>query len=496
MAVICAFVLNAGLNFVLGLLIAKLLGPADFGLFALATAGAIVANTVLFEWLRLSATRFYSARVRDQEPWIRQGLDRAYVVLGAGLLAAALVCAGFGVEAGPESRAAITAGAGVAALGIGVFDYHAALARARFDGGLYFRLVAIKNALAFVLMAGTAWLLPQPAWVLAAAGLSQFLAAAILWRPMRDPVSPRLRVRLAETWRLFLAYGLPLIAANAIYQLLPFLNRGTIAAQAGLAEAGYFALAADVTTRSIGTLGTALDLLLFQLAVRVEEEEGRAAAEAQVGRNVGVVVALLLPCAVGFWAILPALQALVVPEAYRGPFASYAGLMIPGFFCLAMMNFALNPIFQIRRRTLPVIAAALVGLAVDALGLWLLPPLMGPEGIAAAQTAGLAAATGFLALRALTGPERLRLPWRDLLMAGIACAAMALCLVPLRHLEPVRALAVSLPLGFLVVGGFTWVLDIAGLRTLIAARLAARRAGPSKAGTGRTGPDAIANDSH
>ena len=56
MAVIAAFILNAGLNFVLGLLIAKLLGPADFGRFALATTGAIVLNTVLFEWLRLSAT--------------------------------------------------------------------------------------------------------------------------------------------------------------------------------------------------------------------------------------------------------------------------------------------------------------------------------------------------------------------------------------------------------------------------------------------------------
>ena len=59
MAVIAAFVLNAGLNFVLGIAIARMLGPADFGRFALATAGAVVLNTLLFEWLRLSATRFY-----------------------------------------------------------------------------------------------------------------------------------------------------------------------------------------------------------------------------------------------------------------------------------------------------------------------------------------------------------------------------------------------------------------------------------------------------
>jgi O-antigen/teichoic acid export membrane protein len=316
---------------------------------------------------------------------------------------------------------------------------------------------------------------------------------------MRDPVAPRLRGRLAETWRLFLAYGLPLIAATAVYQLLPFLNRGALAAQAGLAEAGYFALAADVTTRSIGTLGTALDLLLFQLAVRAEEEEGRAAAEAQIGRNVGTVVALLLPCAVGFWAILPALEAVAVPEAYRGPFAGYAGLMIPGFFLLAMTNFALNPVFQIRRKTLPVIAAALIGLAVDALGLWLLPPRMGPEGIAVAQTLGLAVATLILAARTLTGPDRLRLPWRDILMAGLACAVMALCLAPVRRLDPVPALASSLALGVLVYGAFTWAFDIAGLRSLVAAHWAEWRGGrgaASRPRIGGTGPDAIPNDSH
>ncbi|MGU3362414.1 polysaccharide biosynthesis C-terminal domain-containing protein [Methylobacterium sp. M6A4_1b] len=474
MAVIAAFVLNAGLNFILGLLIAKLLGPADFGLFALATAGAIVANTVLFEWLRLSATRFYSARVRLDEPWIRQGLDRAYAVLALALFAAAVICAGLGLTIEPSagSRLAITAGAAVAALGIGVFDYHAALARARFDGGLYFNLVAVKNGLAFVLMAGAAWFFPQPVWVLTAAGVSQALAILLLHRPLRDPVTPRVRLKLREAWRLFVAYGLPLIAANAIYQLMPFLNRGSIAAHSGLAEAGYFALAADVTTRSIGTLGTALDLLLFQLAVRVEEEEGRAAAERQVGLNIGVVVALLLPCAVGFWAVLPALEALVVPEAYRGPFAAYAGLMVPGFFCLAMMNFALNPIFQIRRRTRPVIAAALVGLGLNALGLWVLPPRLGPEGVAIAQTLGLAAATLLLAWRALTGPDRLRLPWWEILAAGIACSAMGLCLLPLRHIEPTKVLMIGVPLGIVIYGALVWLFDIAGLRGHVEARFA------------------------
>lgn len=480
MAVIAAFVMNAGLSFVLGLLIAKLLGPADFGRFALATAGAIVANTVLFEWLRLSATRFYSGRVRADEPWIRHGLDRAYLALGLLLLAAALLCAGLGIEAGPDSRVAVLAGTATAALGIGVFDYHAALARARFDGKLYLGLVAVKNVLSFAMMAGAAWYLPQPAWVLAAAGVSQLLAVAILMRPLRDPQSPVVRVRMRETWRLFMIYGLPLIAANAIYQIMPFVNRGTLAAQAGFAEAGYFALAADVTSRSLSTLGTALDLLLFQLAVRAEEHHGRAEAERQVGRNAATVVTLLLPCAVGFWAVLPALQALVVPEAYRGPFSLYAALLIPGLFCLAIMNYAVNPIFQIRRRTLPVIAAALAGLAGNGIGLLVLPPLFGPAGIAMAQTLGLAVAFAWLAFRALTGPEPLNLPWRDMGRAVAASLAMGLALSPFRDLPPASALGLCVPLGAALYAALVWTFDIAGLRSLIEARFRPAHPAPAE----------------
>ncbi|MDP4021488.1 lipopolysaccharide biosynthesis protein [Methylobacterium sp. NEAU 140] len=476
MAVIAAFVLNAGLNFVLGLLIARWLGPADFGRFALATTGAIVLNTVLFEWLRLSATRFYSGRVRVDEPWIRHGLDRAYLRLGVLLVAAAAACGGLGLGEGPDGREAVLCGTGLAALGIGVFDYHAALARARFDGKLYLGLVAVKNVLAFGMMAGAAWFLPQPAWVLAAAGVSQLLAVLVLRGPLRDPAGAVERARLGATWRVFARYGLPLIAANAAYQLLSFVNRGAVAAQAGFTEAGYFALAADVTSRALMTLGTALDLLLFQIAVHAEEHRGRAAAEAQVAENAGTVFALLAPCAVGFWAVLPALQALVVPEAYRGPFETYALALLPGLFCLAMMFYAVNPVFQIRRRTLPVIAAALAGLALNGIGLVALPPLFGGIGVALAQTLGLAGAGLWLGWRALTGRERIVLPWGAIGAASLACAAMGLALAPFRGLPPVTALAVCVPAGMALYGALVWMFDIAGLRRQVAARLRPARA--------------------
>ena len=84
-----AFASNALFNFLVGLLVAKFLGPEEFGRFAIASATAIIVNTGALDWIRLSAVRFYSARTRADHPEVRATLDAcftafaAFVALGA-----------------------------------------------------------------------------------------------------------------------------------------------------------------------------------------------------------------------------------------------------------------------------------------------------------------------------------------------------------------------------------------------------------------------------
>ncbi len=61
MGMMIAFVCNIMFNFVIGLSVAKFLGPEEFGRFALALATAMAVQTAFFDWLRLGATRFYSS---------------------------------------------------------------------------------------------------------------------------------------------------------------------------------------------------------------------------------------------------------------------------------------------------------------------------------------------------------------------------------------------------------------------------------------------------
>ena len=472
MAVIAAYVVNAVLNLALGLLLAQILGPADFGRFALGIAGSVVLTTLFFEWLRLSATRFYSERVRGEEPWIRAMLDRAYAATALCLVVAALLCLAGRPLAGPT--ATLVAAAVATAVGIGFFDYQTTLARARFIGGLYLKLILVKSGLALVMMVGTAWVTGDATAVIAAAGASQFLAALLIHRGLTDPRHRPDSERGRAMMRVFVAYGLPLIAANVVYQLMPFANRSAIAAIGGFSESGYFSLASDIGTRIFGTLGAALDVLLFQIAVRAEEEGGRAAGEEQVARNFAVVAALILPSAAGFWAVLPAVEAIAVPEAFRGHFAAYLLPMLPGLVAFSAMNYALNPVFQIRRKTMPVITAALFGAAVNAVALLALSGPLGAYGVAVAQTLGFLAAFGFLAVRALTGPARLALPWRDLAATAAATLLMVAAVWPLRGLAPWLALTACVALGAGLYGGLVWLFDIAGLRSAVLAHLRPR----------------------
>ena len=468
MTIVAAFLVNAGLNFALGLLVAKFLGPDEFGRYAVAMAVAVVINTVAFEWLRLSATRFYSEERRRSEPGLRATLDLCYAAVSLALMV--LVGTAYLARADLGMPASLLAAATAAGIGMGLFDYRAALARARFLERSYAVLVLSKNAAAFVLMVGGAFLFGNAALVLTGAALSGAAALLVARRALADP---DLRLGLVERRHLetFAVYAAPLVAANLLYQLMPLMNRSALALTDGYAEAGKFSLAADLGLRLFMTLGSALDILLFQIAVRTDEAQGRAEAERQVARNLAVVAALLLPLAAGFWAVLPAFEALLVPRDFRGAFSAYTTLLIPAFVAFALIQYALNPVFQLRKRTAPAVLAAFAGLAVNAVLLPVLPKVMGSVGVAAAQLAGLvlgAVLLGALAIRA-GGP---RLPWRDLGLAALASAVMTAAVLPLRGIgPPALALALAATLGVVVYGALAYAFDLASVRTLLRSRL-------------------------
>jgi len=152
---IAVFTANSLLNFVVGLLVAKFLGPAEYGRFTLALSAASVVQLIVFEWLRYCVPRFLTRQGQAGSPEIRATLDAAVGWLSVLAAGVALLAYASGLDLALSSDlAALAIGAAIAN---GLFDFAAALLRARFLDRPYAVLVVAKNVLAFALTVGGAF---------------------------------------------------------------------------------------------------------------------------------------------------------------------------------------------------------------------------------------------------------------------------------------------------------------------------------------------------
>lgn len=461
MTVLLAFFLNACANFVIGLLIAKFLGPAEYGRFALAFAIAVVVQTALYDWLRLSATRFYSRRTRDDEPAIRSTLAMCFFGVTMFLTATTGIYALVGPTLDFDNRLILLAL--LTAIANGLFDYATALARARFDDGVYGRLMLVKNVLAVIFIGGGAFLFRSAAVALAGGVASLFGTALLMRSALRDPGAAPGEARTAVVGRL-VSYSAPIVVAHLLYQAMPLASRAIAAHVYDFAETGQFALAYDIGLRAVLAFGTALDVLLFQIAVEARESHGPDRARDQVASNMGVVFAILAPACVGLFLVMPSVEALVVPAEFRGPFSHYIGLLLPGLFAMGLINFGINPVFQIEKRTAALVYAAIAAVVVAIALLFALPWGDDATNLAIAQAGGYVAAlvvTVVLALRA----DPVWPSFRDAVCAGIGTGAMWLLVAPLGQRAPgLTTLALQIGVGAAVYGAFVVAFDIARLR--------------------------------
>ena len=470
MKVLAAFVVNALFNFVIGLIVAKFLGPEEYGRFALALALGLVIQTAVFDWIRLSAIRFYNERTRTDEPQVRATLDTAFAIIAVGLTVVVSLVLLSGVQFG-LSNALIGLSLATAVTN-GLFDYSTGLARARFDDRQYGRLVLVKNALSLGLTTGAAFWFGSAKMALLGAIVSIAGSIVAARGALTDANSEPRRAQF-DLGRRYLGYAVPIILANLLYLLIPFLNRSLVAKYYGFAETGQFSLAFDLGLRAVQAIGSAMDVLLFQIAVAAHETHGIERAKEQIARNITIVLAVIAPACVGVLLTLPSLEALVVPSEYRGPFGQYLTLMMPGLFALTIINFAINPIFQIEKRTLPLIGAALIGCAGTPLLVWLLPHGQNASNLAIAQSAAYVAALIALVLFATTSRPRWPSP-ADLARIAFALCGMIAVVWPMRGWQPgFLPLAAQIVVGAGAYGALALALDVGGLRAPVLAKLRA-----------------------
>lgn len=422
MTMSAAFLVSALVQFLLGLVVAWLLGPVEFGVYALVVAAGILLQTLCFEWLRLAATRFFHAGAEG----FRQGLLLAFGVAG-------VICLVLSGLAGAGTRGLLSLDRAAIflipalAIAAGFLDLLAALLRARFREAEYARVLLVRNLGGIVLVPAAALLFGRAEAAglallvsLVLAGLYAFVRERDAARAptssavgvsdavmppvsdattgMQDASSPR--ETLAEAPPSFfgmIGYAGPIVVTNVLYLALFFGIRSWAALTGGLALAGQVSLALDFVLKLFTTIGSALDLWLFQRAVQRAREHGEAEGRAQLHHNAGVILALLLAMAVGLALVIEAFEPLLVRPDFRGAFAGAVLMLTPGVFLYALIQYALHPYAQLAQRTFVLIITALVVVSVAVIGALLLRLL--PAGLSGlAVVLALAMAAGCVVL--------------------------------------------------------------------------------------------------
>ena len=143
--------------------------------------------------------------------------------------------------------------------------------------------------------------------------------------------------------------------------------------------------------------------------------------------------------------------------------------MLPGLAAFVLMMFAVAPIFQIAKRTAPMILAALAAIAADAALVASLPRGQAGYWLASAQSGALVVGLAVALLLAwTTRPQWPRA--RDILGALAATGAMALALWPLRGSSRAsRFWPAQASLGAAIYGALAWMFDVARLRQRVKA---------------------------
>ncbi|MGE0197004.1 MAG: lipopolysaccharide biosynthesis protein, partial [Methylocystis sp.] len=178
------------------------------------------------------------------------------------------------------------------------------------------------------------------------------------------------------------------------------------------------------------------------------------------------------------WFIKPSIEALFVPAQCRGPFGHYLGLLLPGLFAMGVILFGVNPVFQIEKKTTPLIVAALAAVAFGLVLLFALPWGEDASNLAIAQGGAYVAALAATVYFALRTQPVWPSFW-DMIAALVATGAMSLAVTPLREMTPgVLTLIEQILAGAVVYGLLTVAFNIAGLGDLAAAWFGRRLARP------------------
>jgi len=437
----------------------RLVAPAEYGVYVVGMAFSGIVVAILFTWLRQGLLR---------EEAKADGTDvRGTVMLGL-LITCLPVAPLFALVSYLTANDWLTtAAASILAISVGFFETSQDLLRARQQSLAVLRstllraaLVSLVGTIAVLCGAGGRLLLLSGAFAYAASAVVSVTGA---WRGTRvDLRDPRLKPLF--TW------GVPLTASIALLAISTMADRFIVAYVLGAQAAGQYGASVDLVRQALIIPAISASSAFVPIAVRLLASEGEAATRNHLEHCNELLLAITLPCCIGY-----ALLASRIGHVVLGPeFRSAADAIMPVVAIAVILQVVVNQYlhigFFLSDRThfyiINTATALVLGTAIS----FILIEAFGLRGAAwsrvVSEGVGLCSAL-FLVRRAFPMPW----PIGRIVRVLAAVAAMALVVAALdRGLEAqdLPALLSLVCAGAMAYAAACWGFDVAGARGRLA----------------------------
>jgi O-antigen/teichoic acid export membrane protein len=443
----------------------RCLTPAEYGRFALTMTAVNIALALASRWLAMGVSRLLPAaqKVAAEAHFVATALACCLAMLGLALAGVAallvwrqacgeldagdvwLACAGLAIFA---TRSLVVMANAMHRARLELMQFAAAEC-AQVLAGFGASLLAIRlvGATGASVLAGTA--LGYAAVTLVK------LPSLLRWLRTGRPDRRILRD--------LVGYSGPLTVTAAMSLMLMGSERLLLQSFLGASAVGLYSAVASIADRSITTVISSVTMAVFPLAVRKLETEGTEACRRQERRNVGLVVAVALPTAVGVAVTAPQLVRLLLGPEFRAQGAALLPWLAAGTFIARMAIDVFDHAFYLSRRTGLLFATLGPALAFSLIcNLFLIPQL----GLHAPAYVGIGTSLVMLGLSAGIGARVMPIPVPIDTVARVACAtlAMALAVLALPPATHTFGLAQQVLCGVATYAVCLLVLNVMGVR--------------------------------
>jgi O-antigen/teichoic acid export membrane protein len=356
-------------------ILARLLGRTQYGVFVLLSGGTYTVGQVASQWIQMSVLRFVPGRLDGAEAGDLDGaliaalslLSAAIVISAAVLvLVSALIPDRFwGLGRYIPVFAALT----VVTLVVSCLQVRFIAQRSPARLGLYAGANAISDLAlpAFVvLLLGRTGV--AAAWALVLSSLIWLGPMALDLRLHRTCRSMAGLIASGRAWlHLWVSYGTPLSGWFLNLQVLAYGGRYVLTVLRGPAEVGLYAAVYDLVNKGVHLVANAIELAVYPVVMRAADKHREAEMTAGVRWALRAYVLLMLPALVIGIAWERPLVALFFPREFQ------PGYQIIPFVAVGVAAWHLSIILQkfleARRRTKAVFAisgvAAMAGVALN-----------------------------------------------------------------------------------------------------------------------------------